>query len=39
MEDIPENIEMAFIDSDEHLEGVGETVAPLTGGAIANAFL
>lgn len=39
MEDIPESIETAFIESAEPPEGVGETATPLVAGAIANAFL
>ncbi|MBX2816694.1 MAG: molybdopterin-dependent oxidoreductase [Saprospiraceae bacterium] len=39
MEDVPDAIEIALIESTEHPEGVGETTTPIVGGAIANAFL
>lgn len=39
MEDIPETIETAIIESSENPQGVGESGTPLVGAAIANAFL
>ncbi|EAZ81988.1 xanthine dehydrogenase family protein molybdopterin-binding subunit [Algoriphagus machipongonensis] len=39
MEDCPDSIEIALIDSEEHPEGVGETSTPMVAGAISNAFL
>ncbi len=39
MEDIPDSIEIALLDSNEIPEGVGETATPIVAGAIANAFL
>ena len=39
MEDVPDVLETALIDSTEHPEGVGETATPMVAGAIANAFL
>ena len=39
MEDTPDLIETALIESTEHPEGVGETATPVVAGAIANAFL
>ncbi|NNE76449.1 MAG: molybdopterin-dependent oxidoreductase, partial [Pricia sp.] len=39
MEDVPDSIETALIESSEHPEGVGETATPIVAGAIANAFL
>ena len=39
MEDIPENIETAMIESTEPPHGVGESGTPLVACAIANAFL
>lgn len=39
MQDIPESIETALLDSNEIPEGVGETATPMVAGAIANAFL
>jgi isoquinoline 1-oxidoreductase beta subunit len=39
MQDIPDSIETALMESDEHPEGVGETATPMVAGAIANAFL
>jgi isoquinoline 1-oxidoreductase beta subunit len=38
MEDVPESIETAIIDSDGHPQGVGESGTPLVAPAIANAF-
>ena len=38
MEDIPEQIETALIDSTEAPQGVGESTTPLVACAIANAF-
>lgn len=38
MQDIPESIDTALIESSEHPEGVGETSTPIVAGAIANAF-
>lgn len=38
MSEIPESIEVDFIDSGENLHGLGETGLPATGGAIASAF-
>jgi isoquinoline 1-oxidoreductase beta subunit len=39
MEDIPESVETALIESDESPQGVGESGTPLVACAIANAFL
>ncbi|MBT8321699.1 MAG: molybdopterin-dependent oxidoreductase, partial [Eudoraea sp.] len=39
MEDVPESIETAIIDSNGHPQGVGESGTPLVAPAIANAFL
>lgn len=39
IEDIPESIETAIIESTGHPQGVGESGTPLVAGAIANAFL
>ena len=39
MDETPDLIETALIDSNEHPEGVGETATPVVAGAIANAFL
>ncbi|NNJ87972.1 MAG: xanthine dehydrogenase family protein molybdopterin-binding subunit [Eudoraea sp.] len=39
MEDAPENVETALIDSVESPQGVGESGTPLVACAIANAFL
>ena len=39
MQDIPENIETAILESTEVPEGVGETATPMVACAIANAFL
>ncbi len=39
MEDTPETIETAIIESSEDPQGVGESGTPLVAGAIANAFL
>ena len=39
MNDIPESIETALINSAAAPEGVGETATPMVAGAIANAFL
>lgn len=38
MSEIPESIDVDFIDSGEGLHGLGETGLPATGGAIASAF-
>ena len=38
MEDIPESIETAIIESSEPPQGVGESGTPLVACAIANAF-
>jgi isoquinoline 1-oxidoreductase beta subunit len=37
MSDMPE-VEVVFIDSEEHPTGLGESGVPLVGGAVANAF-
>jgi isoquinoline 1-oxidoreductase beta subunit len=37
MSDMPE-IEVRFVESDEHPSGLGESSLPLVGGAVANAF-
>lgn len=39
MEDCPDSIETAFIESSENPVGIGETATPMAAGAIANAFL
>lgn len=39
MEDVPDSIETALLESTEIPEGVGETSTPMVAGAIANAFL
>ncbi|NND14821.1 MAG: xanthine dehydrogenase family protein molybdopterin-binding subunit, partial [Eudoraea sp.] len=39
MEDTPDSIQTALIDSTESPEGVGETATPMVACAIANAFL
>ena len=39
MEDIPDSIETAMIESTKHPQGVGESGTPLVACAIANAFL
>jgi isoquinoline 1-oxidoreductase beta subunit len=38
MQDIPESIDIAFIDSVAAPQGIGEASTPIVGGAIANAF-
>ena len=38
MSEAPKSIEVAFIDSDEAPEGLGEAALPAVGGAIASAF-
>lgn len=39
MQDSPESIEVALLNSPETPQGVGETATPMVAGAIANAFL
>ena len=39
MEDVPDSIETAIIDSDQSPQGVGESGTPLVACAVANAFL
>jgi isoquinoline 1-oxidoreductase beta subunit len=39
MNEIPDHIEVAIINSDEAPTGVGESGLPIVGGAVANAFL
>ena len=38
IQDIPESVDIAIIDSLEPPQGIGEASTPIVGGAIANAF-
>jgi isoquinoline 1-oxidoreductase beta subunit len=38
MDEIPDSVETALIESGEPPQGVGESGTPLVGGAVANAF-